>query len=180
MKKQLFFLFFLPLLFVGCATKIETENDLVSIQITDQHGLCETISAEEKLLAYQNVDFASRQPYKRVLRVFRKDSEGKSHNILTTYHANGQVEEELECIGTSAQGSYKKWHPSGKLHVEATVIGGPADVSPLAKQNWLFDKECKVHDEKGSLIANILYAKGTLEGRSLYYHSDGSLKEETN
>lgn len=176
MKKLLYFI--LPLLLVGCSTKTISQDELVSIQITDQNGLSETISTEEKLKTFETVNFASRQPYKRVLRVYKKDQEGKSRNILTTYHQNGHVEEELHCIGTTAQGAYRKWHPSGKLHVEATIIGGPADTSPIAKKNWLFDGLCSVYDEKGTLVAKITYQSGHLEGPSEYFYSDGSLKEK--
>lgn len=178
MRKLLLCLCTAPILFVGCGTRISNQNELISIQITDQNGLSETISTEEKLKTFQTVDFSSRQPYKRVLRVYKKDKEGKSHNVLTTYHQNGHIDEELHCIGTAAQGGYKKWHPSGKLHIEATVVGGPADVSPLAKKNWLFDGISNVYDDKETLVAKINYENGLLEGTSLYFNSDSSLKEK--
>lgn len=178
MKHLIFLSIFFLIFFSSCSSKISTEPELVSIQLVDQNGLSETISAQNKLSSFNSVDFTSQQPYKKVLRVYKKDQEGKSHTILTSYYPNGQIEQYLECISITANGMYRKWHQNGSLHIEAKVIGGPADISPLAQKDWLFEGPCKVFNEDQKLIANITYRKGNLEGLSTYYYPDGVLKEE--
>lgn len=174
-------IFLLSIIFLSsCSKKIETESNLVSIQITDQNGLSETISTSDKLSKYQQVDFTDAQPYQKVFRVFKKDSQGKSKSILTTYYPNGQIEQYLECTQITAFGAYRKWYANGQLNIEAQVIGGPADITPLAQRQWLFEGESKVYDEDGNLSAKINYSKGLLEGLSTYYYTDGKVKEEVN
>ena len=77
-----------------------------------------------------------------------------------------------------AHGAFKEWHPNGALKVEATVIGGTADVAEGAQKDWLFDGVCRVWNEKGTLIAEILYEKGVLEGKTRHFYSTGQLKKE--
>jgi antitoxin component YwqK of YwqJK toxin-antitoxin module len=176
--KTIIIFFLLSYLLIGCHSKTQKDLDLVSIQITDQNGLSEIISAQDKLSSYQEVDFTKNQPYKKVLRVYEKDLEGKKKSILTTYYPNRQIEQYLECISTQAYGNYKKWHSNGALQIKAFIIGGPADFSSLAQKQWLFDKTCEVYDEKGNCTARISYNKGLLEGQSTYYYPDKTLKEQ--
>jgi antitoxin component YwqK of YwqJK toxin-antitoxin module len=77
-----------------------------------------------------------------------------------------------------AFGAYKEWHPNGQLKIDAFVIGGAADITPGAQQDWLFEETARVYNEKGNLIALISYEKGVMEGTALYYHPNGTLHKE--
>ncbi|HSX10342.1 MAG TPA: hypothetical protein VLF94_01310 [Chlamydiales bacterium] len=167
-------LFLLLLLAAGCN---RVANDpLVVIQIQDRNGLIETISTPDRIASYETVDFLSAQPYKKVLRSYKK--EGKNYSRITTYHPNGMIAQYLEAEEMRAHGAYREWFPNGQLKIEATVIGGTADVAPGTQQDWLFEGISRVWDEQGRLIADISYQKGMLEGPSLYYFSTGALERE--
>ncbi len=169
---------FFPLLLLalsGCYQTSDPES-IVAIQIQDRNNLTETISAHERLEAYTNTDFLASQPYKKVLRIYRK--EGKSHSKITTYHPNGIIWQYLEAEELRAHGAYLEWHPNGQKKVEATVIGGTADVSQGAQQDWLFDGISKVWNEKGHLIAKIPYENGSLENKSVYFFPNGNIEKE--
>ena len=162
-------------LITGCHHSAPVDS-LSLIQIQDRNGLTETISQPDRLTIYNTVDFTSSQPYKRVLRVYRVD--GKNHSKLTTYHSNGSIHQYLEAEEMRAHGTYREWFPNGKLKIEATVIGGTADVTPGAQEDWLFDSVSQVWDEQGNLIAKIPYKKGMLEGISTYYFPSGQIERE--
>ena len=168
--------FLLLVLLAGCAHNDLNVEPLVSIQIQDRNGLTETISASERLKSFQETDFLSSQPYKKVLRVFKEG--GKHTAKITSYHPNGLVWQYLEAQDMRALGTYKEWHANGRLKVEAQVIGGTADVTPGAQRDWLFDGLALVYDEQGNLSAKILYEKGVLEGKSLYFYPTGQLQKE--
>lgn len=161
----------------GCAAKSQKvdPDHITSMQVVDRNGFSETISNKDRLSAYQTVDFVSNQPYQKVLRVFGRDEEGKTHSKITSYHPNGQVCQYLEVMDGRAHGRYKEWHENGVLKIDCTVIEGMADVSPLAQAGWLFEGQSQVWDEEGHLIANIHYEKGVLQGLSLYYHPNGQI-----
>lgn len=168
---------FVLLLFIAAGCHHSAPTDTLSlIQIQDRNGLTETISQPDRLVTYDSVDFISSQPYKKVLRVYKTD--GKNHSKLTTYHPNGSVHQYLEAEEMRAHGTYREWFPSGKLKIEATVIGGTADVTPGAQEDWLFDSISQVWDEQGNLIAKIPYKKGMLEGTSVYYYPSGQIERE--
>lgn len=149
---------------------------LIAIQIEDRNGLTETVSTPERLEAYEKLDYISSQPYKKVLRVFRKD--GKSTSKITTYHPNGMICQYLEAEEMRAHGAYKEWHPNGQIKIDAYIIGGTAEISTTAQKDWLFDKINQVWDEKGQLLAKILYEKGVLEGTSIYFYPSGEIEKE--
>ena len=154
----------------------ESSWPLIAIQIEDRNGLTETVSTPERLDAYERLDYTSSQPYKKVLRVFRK--EGKSSSKITTYHSNGMVCQYLEAEEMRAHGAYREWHPNGKIKIEAYIIGGTADISAAAQKDWLFDGTNQVWDEKGQLLAKILYEKGVMEGTSIYFYPSGAIEKE--
>ena len=160
---------------MGCY-RTEMQDALVAIQIQDRNGLTETISAPDRLTSYGQMDFLSTQPYKRILRVYKKD--GKNQSKITTYHPNGNIWQYLEAEELRAHGAYKEWHPNGQLKLEAKVIGGTADVAPGAQRDWLFDAVSCVWDEQGHLLAEIPYKQGILEGKSLYYYPSGQVEKE--
>lgn len=172
MKKLLIILIVLS----GCYRNSDSIDAMVAIQISDRNGLTETISHPDRLSVFEETDFLSSQPYQKVLRVYRQD--GKNHSKITTYHPNGTVWQYLEAEEMRAHGAYKEWHANGVLKVEATVIGGTADVTGSSQRDWLFDGVCRVWNEKGVLVAEILYEKGNLEGTTKHFYPTGELKKE--
>jgi antitoxin component YwqK of YwqJK toxin-antitoxin module len=78
-----------------------------------------------------------------------------------------------------AFGAYKEWHPSGLLKIEATVIGGTADIVPNAQRDWLFEETARIWDDQGHLQAEIPYQKGMLEGISIYYYPNGQIQKRS-
>lgn len=174
--KQIFvyilcFLSFQP--FVFCAGTYE-KLVLTGINIIDRNGLSETIGSKEKLRYYSKVDFLSPQPYQKVMRMYN-NSKGDHVACLTTYHANGQLKQYLECVNNRANGRYREWHSNGKLKIHGTVIGGIADLHPSAEASWLFDGKTFAYNDEGNLEACIHYVMGVLEGTSFYYHPNGNV-----
>ncbi len=176
MKKSLCTL--LLLLSVGCSYQSNQNGEpaLVSIQIQDRNGMTETISQPDRLDAYGHADFLSSQPYKKVLRVYKQ--EGKLAGKITTYHPNGLPWQYLEALDMRAFGPYKEWHSNGQLKIEATVIGGTADVGAGAQKNWLFDGRAQIWDEVGRLQAQIFYSKGAMEGPTLHFYPTGQIQRK--
>lgn len=172
--KFLFSLLFLILLAAGCSHPSPDEKPvLISINLIDRNGLNETITNPERLCQYENVDFLSSQSYQKVLRVYKRDSQGNTQAFITTYYENGQPKQYLETVNNRAFGIYREWYESGVIKLEAYTIGGMADVAPSAEKTWQFDGCAKAWDENGCLITEISYDKGQLEGDSLYFHPNG-------
>lgn len=171
-----FFCFILCIFLAGCQKPRQSET-IVSIQLLDRNGFSETISNKDRLSAYQNVDFLTSQPFEKVLRVFGKDHEGKSHSKLTSYHPNGGIWQFLEAVDGRAHGRYLEWHENGKIKIEATVIEGLADLSETAQASWLFDQLSTVWDQNGNLTAEFTYDKGRLIGTAKYYYPSGILQK---
>lgn len=189
LKKSLFRSFFkhslsislLSLTFSGCYPQRQYNECVVlaptlsSINIIDRNGLSETISSQERLVQYANVDFLSPQPYQKVLRVYNRDQQGDIYSYITSYYPNGFPRQYLEVVNSRAYGAYKEWHSNGAQKIEATIIGGKADIIEGAEKTWLFDSCCKVWDENGNLQAEIPYCSSELEGLSIYYHENGQI-----
>jgi len=169
-------LFLLSLIAFGCSHVPVSEEAFVAIQIQDRNGATETISSPEKLEHYEKIDFLTEQPFKKVIRIYKK--EGENRAILTAYHANGAISQYLEAKEMRANGAYREWYSNGQKKIEAYLVGGPADLSQGAQKEWLFDKTCKVFDEEGHLTAQIPYEKGSLEGTSLFYYPSGSFQSK--
>lgn len=169
------FFFLILLLAAGCGTKMFNESPLTSISFVDRNGFSETISNQERLDQFGNIDFLTPQPYEKVTRVFARDKEGVAKSYLTTYHPNGQLWQYLEVVNGRALGSYREWHPNGHLKLEALLVGGNADLSPFAQRSWIFDGPCKVYNDKGVLLAYFPYEKGMLHGVAQHFYSDGAL-----
>ena len=70
----LLFSLFAGLFFVSCGPrKMQQEKPVLAhMQIVDRNGFNETISAEDRLNQYQHANFLDPQPYKKVVRVFKK------------------------------------------------------------------------------------------------------------
>jgi antitoxin component YwqK of YwqJK toxin-antitoxin module len=177
MKKNSLCLLACFLLF-GCSRNlVENAPVLTHVQIIDRNGVNETFSQKERLEVYQKVNFLNAQPYQKVVRVFKRDGEGKVLSHLTTYHDNGEVFQYLEVLGGRAKGEYKEWYENGNIRIISHVMEGIGDLSPDAQTSWIFDGESKVWDPSGNLIAEVFYQKGKLEGESLYYHANGKLSQ---
>jgi antitoxin component YwqK of YwqJK toxin-antitoxin module len=174
-------IFFIILSFFAlcaCSHKTTDEPQMISIQLVDRHGFSETVSAKERISQYQTVDFQTPQPYQKVLRVYGRDKQGKTHSKITSYHSNGQIAYYLEIADGRAHGDYREWHENGMLKLQAHVIEGVADLTPIAQSSWLFEGKSQVWDENGNCMAEFLYEKGVLEGVSKYYYSSGRLEKE--
>lgn len=167
----------LSLLILASCHHTPTEAPLTLIQIQDRNGITETISNPDRLTAYHSADFSSSQPYKKVLRVYKK-TDGKISSKITTYHPNGALFQYLEAEEMRAFGAYREWFSNGQLKIEAHVIGGTADVATGSQRDWIFDGISQVWDEKGNLAAKIPYAKGDLEGLNIYYFPNGQVEKE--
>lgn len=169
----------LLLLLIGFAAGCHhaaSPDTLTLIQIQDRNNLSETISNPDRLNSYVNVDFLSSQPYKKVLRIYKGD--GKTRSRITTYHPNGMICQYLEAEEMRAHGAYREWFPNGQLKIEATVIGGTADLALGTQGDWVFDSLSRVWNEQGHLVAEIPYEKGIIQGTSLYYYPNGQLEKE--
>lgn len=173
--KNLLICLILPFLF-GCSRQNEDlSHELHSLNLIDRNGISETITNQERLKKFENVDFLNNQPYQKVLRVFGRDAEGNIKAAITSYHPNGQLKQYLEACNNRAFGLYQEYYLDGTLKLEAYIIGGNADLNPASEKSWLFDRCSNVWDEEGRLIAQIQYSKGELHGYSLYYHPNGNL-----
>lgn len=173
MKRLIFFSF---LALISCHYTRSSDAQLSLIQILDRNGLSETISDMERLERYEAQNFLDTQPYKKVLRVYRKKE--KNRSVITTYHPNGQIHQYLEAEQMRAKGAYREWFPNGQQRIEAFLVGGTADLYEGGGGDWIFDRECRVWDEDGNPIANIPYQNGLLEGKSLYFFPDGEIERE--
>ncbi len=160
----------------GCASSSAQKGPpLTHVQLIDRNGVNETISQKDRLEVYQKVNFLEAQPYQKVVRVFKRDAEGKVVSRLTTYHDNGEVFQYLEVVGGRAKGFYKEWYANGKLRIISYVMEGIGDLSPDAQTSWIFDGESRVWSPAGNLVAELFYEKGRLEKEALYYHPNGRL-----
>ncbi|MFZ0564758.1 MAG: hypothetical protein WAM28_00980 [Chlamydiales bacterium] len=173
------FLFLLSLFCGACISPNRIPPDkIVSINIIDRNGMSEIISSRDRLDGFEKTDFLSSQPYQKVMRVYGREKNGDVNSRITSYHPNGQVKQYLEATNNSASGTYQEWFSNGQLKVEASLVGGVADINTMAEETWLFDGINRAWDEDGNLIAEIHYYKGELEGTSFYYHPNGKVWKE--
>jgi len=147
------------------------------MQLIDRNGFAETISTKERIAKHKNTDFFEPQPYQKVLRVYSKNSQGKSSSDITTYHSNGHIWQHLQVLDGRAHGNYSEWYSNGQLKMKLHVIEGFADLSESAQRSWVFDGKNLIWDEDGHLIAEIAYEKGMLHTPSTYFHSNGQIKK---
>jgi antitoxin component YwqK of YwqJK toxin-antitoxin module len=154
------------------AKKPESKK-MSSINLLDRNGLSQTISAKNRLSEYEQTDFLSPQPYQKVMRVYSKEKNGDIPAIITSYHPNGQIKQYLEAVNNRAYGTYCEWYQNGQVKIQATVIGGMADLNTQAESSWLFNGLSWAWDEEGHFLAEIVYDKGMLDGDSRYFHPTG-------
>ena len=159
--------------------KAEDALSLVHVQLVDRNGFNETISAQDRLQQYQHANFLEPQPYKKVVRVFKKNQEGKTASALTSYHDSGGIFQYLETVNGRAHGIYKEWYPSGKLKLEAKVIEGIGDLSMECINTWVFDGSASIYSESGNIEAEFFYEKGSLVNEGKIFYVDGKIKKIT-
>jgi antitoxin component YwqK of YwqJK toxin-antitoxin module len=184
LRSILILIFGMQILISGCCyyrivPTVECGPELATINIIDQNGVSETISNEDRLAQYSNVDFLCSQPYRKVLRVFKRDEQGNIAACVTSYYPNGQIQQYLDIVNGRACGEYRSWHENGVVKIETTVIGGEADLTTGAEQSWLFDGTARAWDDKGVLQGEFCYNKGKIEGDALYFHANGELWKKT-
>lgn len=167
----------LSLLLLGCGGNRNSVNDagLQTISLIDRNGITETVNNPERIKQYRAVNFLNPQPYQKVYRIHKRDQAGNIPAYLHSYHENGQIKQYLEVKNSRALGAYKEWHQNGVQKTQAYVIGGEADLSLAAENEWIFDGFSYAWDEEGRLLAEIFYRKGELQGDSIYYHTNGSI-----
>ncbi|MCB1149555.1 MAG: hypothetical protein KDK48_05255, partial [Chlamydiia bacterium] len=146
--------------------------------IVDRNGLTETVSSSDRLAGYDKVDFLTNHPYSEVVRVYKRDALGNVHSVATTYHENGQPHQMLEITNGRACGRYLQWFENGQLALSGTVLEGNAELTDAAAQSWKFDGECLSWNKEGNLVARIGYSKGYLDGKSTYFHCNGTIWKE--
>lgn len=170
-------IFCAPLLFQGCKS-VSLEPSLQLIHLVDQQEMVETISNDKRLRELQKRDFTSPQPYKKVLRSFRKDGVNRQKGVISSYYPNGQLMQWLETSDGRALGQYREWHSNGQIKISAQIVGGIPDLTPQAQESWQFDQECKAWCEKGQLLAQIAYQQGARAGLEKRFWPTGVLREE--
>lgn len=163
------------LLFANCTGPRGAAVQLASISLIDANGTSEIISSEERLVQYQGVNFLVSQPYKKVMRVFKRDSQGNIAATITTYHPNGELKQYLDVVNGRAFGEYGVWHENGVRKIQAQVIGGAGDLYDGVENSWIFEGNCYAFADDGILEASIPYIKGKREGTALYYHKNGAI-----
>jgi antitoxin component YwqK of YwqJK toxin-antitoxin module len=168
--------FYLALLttLVCCSSKFKNQDPkLVSVQVTDRHGMQQTISQPDRLKKFEGVNFLEPQPYEKVMCHYKKGK--KPVSKVVSYHKNGFVMQTLDVVESRAYGEYKEFFDDGKLRLQARLIEGIADVTPYAQESWVFDGLSQVYYQSGVLKASIPYEKGVLQGECSYFREDGTL-----
>lgn len=172
----------LILMLSGCAQtryyQQEETPKLTSIHIIDREGMTEAISNQERLKTYENVNFRNPQPYQKVLRVYSRSASGNLPAYITTYHPNGELRQYLEVVNNRACGVYQEWYSNGQLKICASIAEGMGDISLAAEKSWMFDGETHAYDDCGHLLAIIPYCRGSLEGVSTHFHTNGKVWKE--
>ncbi len=163
------------ILTTNCVSNRVSDINLASISIVDANGTSEIISNEERLRQFKDVNFLVSQPYKKVLRVFKRDVSGSIHATITTYHANGELKQYLDVVNGRASGEYGVWHENGVRKIQAEVIGGVGDLYEGVENSWIFEGSTYAFSDEGVLEAEIPYVKGKREGLALYYHKNSTI-----
>lgn len=174
---RILLLFCALILLWSCRSQTSKSDTIVSMQIIDRNGFTETISNKDRLNSFQTLDFRTSQPYKKVLRVYGRNTLGQSTSKITSYHDNGLLCQYLEVVDGRAHGLYQEWYSNGKMKLEAHLIEGVADIHELAQATWVFEGEAKTWNEQGELIAEFFYVKGLLHTPARYYFPNGKLEK---
>ncbi|MFN0065803.1 MAG: hypothetical protein ACKVOH_06170, partial [Chlamydiales bacterium] len=128
-KRSIYLILSTTLFLTACRGGDVDPSKVATISIIDRNGLTETISAKERLNAYEKTDFLTPQPYQKVSRVYGREKNGDVRSQITSYHPNGQIKQYLEAMNNRAKGQYREWYADGQLKIEVQVIGGIADLN---------------------------------------------------
>ncbi|MBS0621662.1 MAG: hypothetical protein JSR80_01725 [Verrucomicrobia bacterium] len=161
-------------LLMGCVRERPAE-ELVKVNIIDQNGMNETIAAKERLARFKETNFLAPQPYKKVFRSFSPREDGKTPAVITSYYASGGIHQLLQVVDGRAFGDYFEWHPNGQQKLQASVVGGSADLDESALRQFVFDGPSSIWNQEGQLIASMTYAQGVLDGETLLYYDTGAV-----
>ena len=153
------------------------QQRLAKVHLTNQKGFTETITNRDRLKDFESEQALTVQPYKKVVRVYKKGAVAKS--LISTYHPNGQLHQILKCQDGQAYGPYKEWHSNGILKISSYVIKGIPDIDISGQNSWVFEGESRAYDEKGALQAIFEYKNGNLEGIATEFHPNGQVKQKT-
>ena len=177
------------LYFSGCAKHVvEPETPftpkavtqpLNRMNIVTHANLTETITSTERLKEYAKRDFLGPQPYKKVMRIFNRDSQGSTKSLITSYYENGQIQQYLECVNGRACGLYLEWYSNGLQKTQAHLLSGQADIDEKSFISWSFDGDCNTFDEQGNITALYHYDGGVLQGNSETFYPDGQKRSTT-
>ena len=91
------------LLLTGCAFR-NTEPELVSINLIDREGMSETVTNDDRLKRYVDVDFMAPQPYLKVLRVYKDPKGSAIPAYVTGYQPKGVIKQYSEGVKGRAFG----------------------------------------------------------------------------
>ncbi|GAB5411472.1 MAG: hypothetical protein ChlgKO_05860 [Chlamydiales bacterium] len=167
------------LLLAACKTRqMQNPNQITTLQIVDRNGFSETISSKDRLKKFQGANFLGSQPYRKAMRLFPHDEQGRARSVITSYHDNGTIWQYLEVVSGRANGIYREWLPNGQLHLEAQVIEGIGDLHFEAQESWIFDGINRVFDETGALTAEMHYEHGVQQGTTYFYYPSGAIKQQ--
>ena len=155
------------------------KEPLVKINYIDQNGISETIVHPERLKQASQTSLLAPQPYKKLLRIYKKDQKGNAQSIITSYYDNGQIHQYLECVNSRASGMYCEWHENGQKKLEACVMAGVGDLSEQAIESFAFQGEALAWTEKGDLSARCQYEGGKLSGTSYTYYANKTVASKT-
>ena len=151
------------------------KEDLIKVNYVDQNGINETIVNQDRIRQFANTPLCAPQSYKKLLRLYKKDSQGNSKSILTSYYTNGTLHQYLECVNTRALGWYTEWHENGQKKLQTYVLAGIADLNEAALSTWSFQGESQVWNEKGQQTALCNYEHGKLCGEYTTYTAEGQI-----
>lgn len=153
------------------------QQKLAKVHLTNQKGFTETVTNRDRLKNFESEQALKVQPYKKVIRVYKKGAVTKS--LISTYHPNGQLHQVLRCKDGQAHGAYKEWYSNGALKISSYVIKGIPDIDISGQNSWVFEGESRAYDEKGTLQAIFNYKNGSLEGDAVHFHPSGQIKQKT-
>lgn len=174
MKKTIF----LALMLASCSQKVTQSPHIISMQMIDRNGQTETISQQHRIKVLEKQDYTKPQAYDKILRVYSKNQDGKNPSVITTYHKNGWLFQELQAVDGRAHGTYREFYDTGVTKIHAHIIEGTADLTPLAQSTWVFDGPCLIYFPNGQKQAEFTYDRGKKEGLCSYFYENGQLQKQ--
>ncbi len=151
---------------------------LHNIHLIDQSDMVQMITDSARLRQWERRDFTISQPYKKVMRTFERDDQGRQLGLITSYHPNGRLMQLLKISDGRAFGDYREYFESGQLRLSAQVAGGTADLTPQAQSDWLFEGVCIAFRADGQRAGQMVYRGGLREGLEEHFWPTGALHRQ--